>query len=419
MSLVQRSATARLRLLTDHFRVVIVNGPRQSGKTTLLSLLHAERGGSLRSLDDPTTMNTALADPTVFAAYGALPRILDEVQRAGDPLVLAIKYLVDRDGRPGQFVLSGSTRFLSIPTVSESLAGRAAFVDVWPFTMAERTASAADLPEVLLADPASLLGSAESGWDRHDYLDLVCTGGFPEVTTLPAGAVRQAWFEGYLRTVITRDIRSFAEVRHAELLPRLLGLLAARAGGTVVRHDLGQALDLSQATVSNYLSYLDTVFLTATLPAWSTNLTSKVARTPKVYVTDPGLAGHLLGVDPAALRRPGNPATGALVETFVFAELTRLLAQQDLPATLRFFRDRDGREIDFILEARDGRVAAVEVKATATATSDDFRHLRWLRDRLGDRFTAGVVLFLGDGTHSFGDRMIAAPLSALWHHAPL
>ncbi len=416
-AIVPRLATPRLDALVASFRVAIVNGPRQAGKTTVLRLLHDRRGGSLRSLDDPTSLDTAIADPRTFIEQGPLPRIIDEVQRGGDPLILAIKHAVDRDDRRGQFVLSGSTRFLTVPTVSESLAGRAVFVDMWPFAMVERVGAPPDLPTLLLTDPTTLLGAAPSPWGRDDYLGLVCTGGFPEVVDLPAATARSAWFDSYVRTVVTRDVRSFADIRHGEAVPTLLSLVAARSGSMVATADLARSVGLSPTTTRDYLSYLDTVFLTVQLPAWSTNLSSKITKTPKAYVTDSGLAANLLGVDPEGLRRPGHAALGGLVETFVVTELGKLLSQQDSPAALRYYRDRDGREIDLVLEARDGRIVGIEVKASATARSDDFRHLRWLRDRLGDRFTAGVVLYLGEGTYSFGDRLLAAPLSTLWHHA--
>lgn len=230
---------------------------------------------------------------------------------------------------------------------------------------------------------------------------------------------RRAWFEGYLQTVIQRDVRQFADIQHAAMMPRLLSLLAARAGSTVVTADLSRTVELSQNTIRNYLFYLDTVFLTVSVPAWSTNLTTKAAKVSKTYIADPGLAAHLLDVTSDGLRRPGHPALGPLVETFVVTELTRLLAHLDRGVALRYFRDRDGREIDLILETRDGRVTAIEVKASSSVNSADFRHLKWLREKLGERFTGGIVFHLGDQTQPFGDRLLAAPISALWHHARL
>lgn len=416
-SVVPRFALQRLTERAAAFRVVIVNGPRQAGKTTLLNLFHHDHGGSFRSLDDATTLTVARADPTEFARYGAAPRIIDEIQRGGDDLVLAIKYVVDRDNSKGQFVLSGSTRFLTVPTLSESLAGRAVFVELWPFTVAERLGTPGNFCELLFGGRQSFSGAAESAWTRPEYLRLICAGGYPEALTIDNPTLRQGWFDGYLSTVVLRDVASFAQIQHGDLVPRLLSMLATRAGGQTVISDLAKDLQLNHVTVRNYLRYLDTVFLTGQVPPWSANLNAKLVKTPKVFPTDPGLAAHLLQVDVDALAAPGHPTTGILVETFVCAELTRLLATGDLGATLYFYRDRDGREIDFLLERRNGQVVGIEVKAASTVGPQDFRHLRWLADRLGDRFAGGYVLHLGSQTHPLGDRMTALPLSAMWHHA--
>ena len=418
--LVRRHAQDHLGLLGTSFRVVIVEGPRQAGKTTLLELFRADRGGSMRTLDDASTMAAALTDPIGFADYGTEPRIIDEIQRGGDALIRAIKFVVDRDNRRGQFVISGSTRFLTVPTLSESLAGRAVFVELWPFTMAERVGVAADFPAALFSGPDAMLDLGPSNWTRPAYLDVMVAGGYPEAVALPSGATRRAWFDAYLRTVIERDMRGFADIGHANAMPRLLALVGARAGSSTVITDLSRSVELNQATVKSYLTYLQTVFLTQTCLPYSANLTARLTKTPKIFLTDSGLAAFLTGVDVAALAEPGHPAMGGLVETFAFAELTRLLAaRNDAGASLMHLRDRDGREVDFVLETRAGQVAGVEIKAAQTVNSTDFRHLAWLRDRLGERFTVGVVLYLGREPLSFGDRLVAVPLSAFWQHAPL
>lgn len=415
-SMIPRFALQRLIDRAGAFRVVIVNGPRQSGKTTMLRLFEERAGGSFRSLDDATTLQTAHDDPTGFAHYGALPRVIDEVQRGGNELVLAIKYVVDRANDKGQFILAGSSRFLTVPTLSESLAGRAVFVDLWPLAAAERLGAPGDACDLLFAGRASFDGAAESRWTRADYLNLFCAGGYPEVLGISNPALRQGWFEGYLSTVVLRDVASFAHIQHGDLVPRLLGMLASRAGGQTVISNLAKDLQLNHATARNYLSYLDTVFLTGRLPPWSSNLNAKLVKTPKVFPTDSGLAAHLLQVDAEALAAPGNATAGVLTETFVFAELTRLLAASDSGASMYFYRDRDGREVDFVLEKRNGQVVGIEVKASATVGTEDFRHLRWLADRLGDRFAGGYVLYLGSATVPFGERFVALPVSALWHH---
>ena len=398
---------------------MVVGGPRQAGKTTLLRQLHRERGGTFESLDDATTLQTARADPTGFAEFGSSPRIIDEVQRGGDDLLLAIKRLTDLADTPGQFVLSGSTRFLTVPTLSESLAGRAVFVDLWPLCAVERARTEVDAP-ALLFDPAAMLAiDRVAGWTRRDYFKLICNGGYPEAVRITSDSLRGDWFDSYVSTVVLRDVASFADIRHARLIPQLLRLVAARSGSSLSVADLARGVELSQATVRDYLGYLDIVYLTSSLPPWSANLTSKLIKTPKVFLTDSGLTASLLGADPADVAAPGHPLSGPLVETFLFTELTRQLAVSNVRADMHFYRDREGREIDFVLERRDGSVIGIEAKASSTVKSDSFKHLSWLRDRLGDRFRAGYVLYLGDQVRPFGQRLAALPMSALWGGAAL
>jgi predicted AAA+ superfamily ATPase len=233
-------------------------------------------------------------------------------------------------------------------------------------------------------------------------------------------AARRAWYDSYIDTIVQRDVREFSRIHQSSAMPRLLSLVAARSGSTLVHADLARALgSIGHDTVRNYLSYLEIVFLIRYARPWSDNLTSKIAKTPKAYLTDSGLAASFIEVTPAALRRPGHPALGGLVETFVFGELTKAASLADTSARIYYLRDRDGREIDFILEARDGRIVAIEVKASTSPSADATRHLRWLRDKIGERLVAGIVLHLGEHVLPHGERILAVPLSALWGHAPL
>ncbi len=419
VAVIPRAAESQLGSYAADFRVVVVNGPRQAGKTTLLRLHQKNYGGEFRSLDDPEMLKAATVDPISFARDAPRPLHIDEVQRAGDPLIRAVKLAVDEDWSPGQFILSGSTRFLTVPTLSESLAGRAGIIELWPLSMAERTGSPENFIDRIFDDPDGLRG-AVSPWSRRDYLGVFVGNGYPETLRLRTPATRHGWFRSYLDTVIQRDMLEFTDIQHADAVPQLLALVAARSGGPLVLADLARSLGgLSPDTVRNYLSYLETVFLVGYAPAWSTSLTSKISKTPKVYLTDSGLAAHLMHATPDALGRPGHPVLGGLTETFVFNELTKAASFAETPVGIHHLRDRDGREIDFILESPDGRVVAIEVRSSASPSGDATRHLRWLRDRLGERFVAGVQLYLGGHALSHGDRILAAPLSVLWSHAPM
>ena len=415
--LVPRMAQGLLDELATSLRVVIVNGPRQSGKTTMLRQYQAAHGGSYRTLDNRQDQEAAIADPVAFADYGQRPRLIDEVHRGGDWLIRAIKMAVDSDPSPGQFILSGSSRFLTVPTLSESLAGRAAFVDLWPLSVAERTGGPPDFISRLFAATGQRLDDRESRWTRDDYIRVICEGGFPEVIPFTSAVARRAWYDGYLTTVINRDISEFADIGRASAIPRLLGLVAARSGSPLVVADLARSTDLDRATTRNYLTYLENVYLTVELAPWSTNLTKRLSKTPKAFVTDSGLAAHLLGVSAPDLERVGHPALGGLLETFVLTELLKLAAVSPVPVSVWQLREGEDREIDFVLERPGGEVAAIEVKATTSPGTDTARHLRWLKGKLGDRFKAGVVLHLGSRASSFGDGIDAIPVSALWGNA--
>lgn len=416
--LVRRLASDRLTELAAHLRIVMVSGPRQAGKTTLLRRHLADHGGSYRTLDRAETLRAARDDPAAFVEYGELPRAIDEVQLGGDELVRAIKVAVDSDSRPGSFLLSGSSRFLTVPTLSESLAGRIAFVDLWPLSMPERVRAEVDFVAGVFGEPEKLAASS-SQWTRREYLDCVTAGGYPEALSISSPVARRAWYDGYLNTVVNRDIRDFATITHGDAVSKLLGLVVARAGSLTVLSDLAQGVELARDTTRNYLSYLDMVYLTMRLPAWSSNLTSRLVKTPKLYATDSGLASHLCGVNADELAEPGHPAVGPLVETFVAGELVKALAYSEQRVGMFHLRTADKREVDFLLEGPGGRITAIEVKASTSPGADALRGLRWVREQLGSRFHAGILLHLGNESASRGDRIYSLPLSVLWAHRRL
>ncbi len=413
--LVPRAASAQLRELAAAFRIVIVNGPRQAGKTTLLELFHRDVGGTMRSLDDADMRRSADLDPVTFVGQKPRPLIIDEVQRGGNDLILAIKRAVDTDRSRGQFVLSGSSRFLTVPTLTESLAGRTVFIDLWPFSATERFGAAPDFIDQMFTEPGRLVGS-ESPWSRRDYFALIVDGSFPEAAGLSSPLARRAWYDAYVETVAMKDVQEFAHVQRITDLPRMLELIAARAGSSLVLSDLAASLGVTHNTTRTYLSYLETVFIVDELTAWSTNLTSRVTKSPKAFLTDSGLAAHLLQMSIDDLAAVGNRALGGLVETFAFTELLKMRALTTRGFKLYHYRDRDGREIDFICEGPGGSIVAIEIKASVSPRSTDTQHLAWLRDKLGDRFVAGIVLYLGNHGLSLGDRLYLLPMSALWDH---
>jgi len=396
------------------FRVVVVNGPRQSGKTVLLGQLHEQAGGTLVTFDDPGVLESAVSDPVGFVSGFTKPLLIDEVQRAGDPLLRAIKAQVDRDTTPGQFVLAGSTRFLTVPTLSESLAGRVFIVDLWPFSHVELAGHVDQFMDRVFEGPWSLIARAEALENRSDYFRRSYIGGFPEVVAKRSEKARSAWFSSYIRTVTQRDIKEISRIREAAELPRLLRLLAGITAQELNVAKTARRANMDDQTLHNYLPLLETVYLTHLVPGWSRNLTSKVKRRPKIYLTDTGMASHLLGVNPDALARPISPVSGPLLETFVLNELAKQRTWSSVTADLYHFRDRDGAEVDIVMESHDGRVVGLEVKSGQTVSKDDFHWLEMMRDKLGPDFVQGVVLYTGTRALPFGDRLSALPIAALW-----
>ncbi len=250
------------------FRVVVVNGPRQSGKSTLLNIVREPLDADLATLDDRTVLRAARTDPTGFVESRSRPAFLDEVQRGGDPLILAIKADVDR--RPteyGAFVLAGSSRFLTVPTLSESLAGRARIIDLWPFSQSELESTHGQLLDHLFTggDPIDLEPVPEQ---RRQTMERVVRGGFPPVLAMTTDRLRRAWLEDYRRTMIQRDLRELSAVRKIDEIPRLLRLLAARTGQELSMASLGRDAGLPAETLRTYLGLLETIYLFLRVPSW-------------------------------------------------------------------------------------------------------------------------------------------------------
>jgi uncharacterized protein len=396
------------------FRVVILNGPRQAGKTTLLRHVNARHGGTLLNLDDEQLLQAATSDPLGFAVSGTEPRLIDEVQRAGDPLVRAIKAEVDSTPRPGRYVLAGSTRFLATPSLSESLAGRGAVVDVWPFSQGEFDGRFEKFVD-LAFDPERLREFTASDVGRSDYFERICRGGFPEAALMHSTRARRTWFRSYVRAIAERDIREMTRLNEPSAITTLLSYLASI---TAQEHNSVQTSNktgLHRATVNRYLELLEAVFLVHRLPAWSRNLTARVVKHAKVHLTDTGLAAALLGISPETLAEPVSPSRGALVETFIVNELAKQATWSEAEVRLHHWRVSGGPEVDVVLERDDGRIVGIESKARDTVTAGDFHGLAALRDLVGDQFCQGIVLHTGRrGSVNFGDRLLSLPVAALW-----
>lgn len=401
----------------DTSRVVMLHGARQSGKTTLARQIAAERQGSYASLDDDTALAAAIDDPVSFLTAGAVPRVIDEVQRGGDRLIRAVKRLVDDDPSPGRFLLTGSTNFLTVPTISESLAGRVRLLQLRPLSRAELAGTRpAAIDAWRNSTPDLRIGGSTS---RSDYLDMTCRGGYPSAIRLGTqhDAIA-AWFEDYATTVIGRDLGFLASIRDESAMDRLLAWIAACTASTLNVAEAARRLGITRPTLNRYVEWLRAVFLVEALPAWSRNALSRAVQRPKMHLADSGLAAALLDTSAEALAVPTSTSVGPLLETFVVNEVTRQVSTNPRRPALRHYRDRDGREVDLILEWRDGSVVAVEVKASQSPSPGAAEQLAWLRDRLDaaspGAFRAGVLLHTGQTHLKLADRLYVAPIDTLW-----
>ena len=375
------------------------------------------------SLNDPTLLSLALDDPSGFLAGRLRPVVIDEVQRGGDELVRAIKLAVDSSPEPGAFLLTGSSDFLTVPTISESLAGRAGFINLTPFSEVELEASGDGLLARLLDEPDSVLndlGTLErsneslTGDSRLDYTKRVCRGGYPEAVMLN-DTDRNRWFSAYVHTIVARDIVEATGARRSTEIPRLLRATAARTASELVIQDLHQDLRFGSIdTTNDYLSYLEMTHLVMRLGGWASSGTTRAKRRAKLHLTDTGLATAMLGLTTEALCDPVQPLRGPMHETFAVNELLRQATAQAQNLRFYHFHDSRGREINLIIERPDGRIIAIEIKAGATVRPTDAKTLRWIRYEIGDRFDSGLILYTGERALPISERIVALPLSSLW-----
>ena len=408
-SLFPRSLEPVIREALADTPVVCVLGPRQCGKTTLVRQLAPDR--AYISLDEHNYHQTALADPSGFVASLPDAVTLDEVQRA--PAILpAIKHAVDRDRRPGRFVLTGSANLLMVPTVTESLAGRMEIAQLHPLTESEK----ARAPGRFLSD--LLNGAIEPGIrqeatpDGPSLPDRLVAGGYPEPLTRTPVRSRQ-WHRQYLRSIIDRDVRDVARVRDAHELSRLLELLALRSAGLLNTSNLADTLGLDRSTVNHYVAVLERLFLVRRLPAWHRNPAKRLIKSPKVHLLDSGLATTL--ADLTAYDWLGRrDRMGHLLESFVVQQLIAQATWTEPDLRFWHYRDKDRVEVDIVM-TRGQKTWGIEVKAARTLAPGDGKGLVRLADRCGADFQSGVLLYAGRDCLPLADkRMLAVPLCELW-----
>jgi uncharacterized protein len=403
----QRLAMTALSASLADTPVVLIQGPRQSGKTTLARNVAEPQGYGYASFDDDNLVRAVKQDPLEFVSGLPPKMVLDEIQRVPE-IFTAIKLMVDRDRKPGRFLLTGSADVLLLPKLADSLAGRIEVIRLHPFAQVElRQTSLSFLPDLFdcsfKTSSFERLGAA--------LADIVVAGGFPAALARPA-ARRRTWYQAYVQTLVQRDVQNLARIAALDSIPRLLQLAASQTARLFNVSELASSFQLSTPTIRDYLALLERVFLIDVLPPWHLHPIRRLVKTPKLHLGDTGVAAMLLGLDASRLNANRN-VFGQLLETFVFQELRRQASVSQEPVAFYHFRSRDDHEVDIVLESMS-RVAGVEVKLSASVRNNDFRGLRKLQEATGDRFVCGVVLYDGETTLGFGEKLFAVPVRALW-----
>jgi uncharacterized protein len=397
-----------LRITLSDTRVVLLSGPRQSGKTTLAHAFAEKDGRAFLTLDDPTTLAAAQRDPVGFVR-GLDRAAIDEVQRAPE-LLLALKQSVDTDRRAGRFLLTGSANLMTLPRIADSLAGRMAVLDLLPLSPAELRGSPSRFLEHAFAGRAPKVGPRIVG---RELVETVVAGGYPEALARRTWARRQVWHLDYVRAIVDRDVRDLAQIDRLSQMPRLLRVLAQHSGQLVNYSGLGAPLGFNHVTTQKYTALFEQLFLIRTLPPWFSNQLKRLIKTPKLSFLDSGLLASLRGLSPERIAADRGPF-GALLETFVLAEALKLASWSGETYEFFHFRDKEQNEVDVVIENADGKLVGLEVKAAATAGPDDFSGLRKLAAAAGKRFAAGYVLYDHDVVVPFGEKLFAVPVSAMW-----
>ncbi len=408
----QRNITNHLLTALHDTPVVVLQGARQTGKSTLAHML-GELGhqATYLTMDNITTLVAVQQDPVGFLeGLGEQNVILDEIQRVPE-LFLPLKAAVDRDRRPGRFLLTGSANALLLPRLADTLVGRMEVITLWPLAQCEIDATRGNWIDRLFSTQPLPVQQFTSG--RQDVIQRALRGGYPEAILRSSDTRRSDWYNAYVTTILQRDVHELAAIQGLSDLPLLLALLAARATATLNTADLARSAHIAVTTLNRYLTLLQATFLLQPIPAWSSNLSSRLVKSPKLLLNDSGILATLTGMSEAQLEISPT-AAGMLIENFVGVELIKLASWSQTRPKLFYFRTHDGKEVDFLLQDRTGAVVGIEVKAASSVQETDFRGLRALSDLLGEQFNRGIVFYTGETLAPFGPRLHAAPIAAVW-----
>ncbi len=394
---------------------MVLNGPRTVGKSTLLGQLAGSLGRAVIDCDDLATRAAVRDDPARFVESDELV-LIDEYQHVPE-LLDAIKAQLNRDLRPGRYVLAGSTRYATLPQAARALTGRVDIIPVLPLSQGEIDNVRETFVARLLDGAGIEMASPRARTTREEYAQRSTSGGMPVALRRPPGQSRSRWFSNYVSLVIDKDVLDISRVRQREMLPRLLRQLAARSGQVLNMAAISGTIGLEKSTTENYIKLLEAVFLIYRLPAWGTTLGARVTKHPKLHLIDSGVMAWLLHLTPQTIAQAAPAALteyGHLLETFAVGEILKQASWSDAPVTAGHFRTEAGDEVDLVLERDDGQVIAIEIKAGSRISGEDFRGLRQLKDHLGPRLEDAIILHTGEHVYTHDGWITVLPLDRLW-----
>ena len=406
---IPRFIQSRLETALRDTPVVLVHGPRQCGKTTLVRHVGGELGYSYMSFDDEVAREFATEDPHGFVAGLSEKVILDEVQLVPE-LFSAIKLEVDRNRTPGRFILTGSANVLLVPRLSDSLAGRMEIIRLHPLSICEINGEDSGFLDRTFSQDWAMFQCSRLNETLAGY---VTSGGYPAALARKKEQRRAAWYREYINTIVQRDIRDLARIRGMAAIPKVMEMAAMQSGQLFNLSKLAGPFELSRPTIGEYVTLLEMVFLVERIRPWLSNRMSRLIKTPKIHVGDTGLGCSLLAMDTKDLLED-RKVFGNLLETFVLQELKRQASWNEASFRFSHFRQKDGAEVDIVLERGAREIAGVEVKLSGSVGGKDFKGLRKLQDTLGSRFKAGIVLYDGENGLRFGENLFALPIGSLW-----
>jgi len=389
--------------------VTLLIGPRQSGKTTLMREIGNELRMDYLTFDTLKQLVAAQEDPEGFIAAIKKPVIIDEVQRVPQ-IALPIKLSVDLNRVAGSFGLTGSANPLVAPRLNDSLAGRMFILHMWPLSFSEIQNKRTRFLE-LAFDPLAAIPQG-THWDRKNMIEVLTAGGYPDALTLDA-VMRDRWYDNLLTTILERDIQDIAHIERPRDIAKLLNILAMRSSNLLNLAELSRISSIPYSTLNHYMVLLESLFLIIRQPAWHLNRTKRLIKMPKLYFGDTGLLINQLRVGRELILENGR-MLGALLENFVFLELKKLSTWSTQPIDLYHYRTQTGNEVDIILENRAGQIVGIEVKASETISSEDWKGLDVLGSEMGEKMIRGIILYPGKEIVALRKDRIAIPLSTLW-----